>query len=253
MQNKNNVWNRGVVVGERIALSSVEAQSVLKLLNDTANLHDACLFATAIDSMLRCSDLLQLRVGDVVASNGRVRWRQKKTGRNVFPVLTATTQDAISAWVELSGKSASHFLFTREKPINAKPISATHYRSLIKSWVQQIGLSPDRYSTHSLRRTKPHFLYRYGYSDLEHIARLLGHSGTQTTSRYLGIEQREAENHALAGDLFTADPHIPDPGHPLLRELLKPQFLDLFIEAFLSRLSPKTLEIIDENTKKGRE
>ena len=253
MQPDNTSWNRDRAVGERLAFSLAETQQIIAHLRRNHAHHDLCLFSVGIDSMLRCSDLLPLKISDVMAPDGRIRWRQKKTGRNVYPVLTPLTHTAIERWVEVSGKFSDHYLFTRDKPIDARPLSSGYYRTLIKRWASDIGLNPERFSTHSLRRTKPSYLYHYGFSDLEHIARLLGHGTTDTTSRYLGIQQKEAERHALAGDIFTAELGAPIAGHPLLREFLKPEFLDQFAEALCTRMSTKSPDFIDENYKKGRE
>ncbi len=239
MKDKPAAWNRGKAVGERLALSLDEVQSILEALHRKLAHHDVCLFTIGIDSMLRCSDLLQLRVEDIASQTGQIRWRQKKTGQNVYPILTCTTLEAFHTWVEVSGKNRSDFLFTRDKPIGGSAISPAYYRSLIKRWVQLIGLKPEQYSTHSLRRTKPSFLYHHGYSDLEHIARLLGHANTESTSRYLGIQQREAEAHALQGDIFTAKSCDQPMGHPLLREFLKPKFLECFADEVWERLESK--------------
>lgn len=253
MKDNSTAWNRGKAVGERCALSLDESQSILKTLRLQEAHHDACLFAIGIDSMLRCSDLLQLRVRDIVSHTGQIRWRQKKTRRNVYPVLTATSLEVLQIWIETSGKTPPDFLFTRDKPIDGLAISPAYYRSLIKQWVQLVGLKPEQYSSHSLRRTKPTFLYHHGYSDLEHIARLLGHANTDATSRYLGIQKKQAQAHALVGDIFTISPDEKIVGHPLLREFLKPDFLDQFLDELVFRIHQKLSDFLDENPKKGRE
>ncbi|MEO1029022.1 MAG: tyrosine-type recombinase/integrase [Pseudomonadota bacterium] len=249
---RRSAWNQGRVVGERIAFSAGEVQAIARSLAAIGAHHDLCLFAVGIDSMLRCSDLLRLRVEDVVEDDGRIRWRQKKTQQNVYPVLTTTTQRAVKDWIESSGKQSNHFLFTRDKPVSAKPITPGYYRTLVKQWAELIGLAPERYSTHSLRRTKASHLYGQGYSDIAHIARLLGHQSTDATIRYLGIQQAEAETQALLGDIFTADLNEQSTGHPLLREFLKPEFLDQFSDAIWQRLDTKLSDFIDENRKEGR-
>ena len=155
--------------------------------------------------MLRASDLLRLRVRDVVDGNGEVKTtfplRQKKTAHGVFPVLTSTTQKAILAWIVASDKQANDFLFTREKSKTDEPITIGFYRTLIKRWVTQIGLSSEDYSAHSLRRTKAIFLYERDVS-IELIGRLLGHRSSASTIRYLGIDEAQARSAALDHDIF---------------------------------------------------
>jgi len=198
-------WNKGRSVGPRQALSQKEVWQIRSVLADQKNHHDLCLFSVAIDTMLRASDVLQLRVSDLVDGNGNVKmsfpWRQKKTANTVFPVLTPTTQKTISDWVIASGKQSNDFLFTREKPSDGLPITIGFYRTLIKQWVARIGLPEEGYSGHSLRRTKAIFLYEQDVS-IELIGRLLGHRSPASTIRYLGINEVQARNAALTNDIF---------------------------------------------------
>jgi len=198
-------WNRGRCVGPRLALGADEAQRIDARLAAEGALHDRCLFRLAIDSMLRCSDLLGLRVGDLCHPSGEVRpcftVRQHKTRRAVHPVLTPQTRQLCQAWIEHSGKGRQDALFTRGKGADATPISPSHYRVLIKGWVGALGLNEGDFSSHSLRRTKPIFLYQQGVP-IEEIALLLGHKDIRTTTYYLGLTVAQAQRQALRFDLF---------------------------------------------------
>lgn len=243
---KRTAWNKGRNVGERYAFSLPETQKILAHLQCAGELHDACVFTVGIDSMLRGSDLLSLKVSDVVSSDGRIQWRQKKTGQNVFPVLTTTTQDAVKKWVWASGKNPDDFLFTRNKRTDGPPLCTGHFRALIKEWTAAIGLPNERYSSHSLRRTKPSYLYHYGLADIATISILLGHADTAVTLRYLGIRKEEAHAAALAGDIFTGDVNAEPLAHPLLRELLGEQFLERMANEIASRVYRKSPDLFDD-------
>ena len=54
------------------------------------------------------------------------------------------------------------------------------------SWVEEIGLDPAAYGTHSIRRTKPSLIYRRT-KNLR-----VGHTKLESTVRYLGIEVEDA-------------------------------------------------------------
>ena len=206
--------------------------------------------------MLRGSDLLSLRVFELIHNDAQPRrevlQRQKKTKGNVSPVLTDTTQRAVLDWVRHSGKSPNDYVFTRFKASSGPPISESHFREIIKSWAVAIGLNPERYSGHSLRRTKAIYLYKFGFADIPLISELLGHSSVEVTLVYLGITRTEAQDAALRGDMFTADPQASPFSHPLLSHLLRPEFLEPFSEALAQHLAPKVAVLIDENAKKGR-
>jgi integrase len=197
-------WNEDRTVGSRKALSQAEVRQIKAQFTD-ADLHDRCLFLTAIDTMLRASDLLKLRVSDVQHSNGAIKtsfpWRQKKTANGVYPVLTPSTQKALAEWINDKSKLPEHFIFTRQKSTDAEAITIGFYRTLVKSWIESIGASPEYYSAHSLRRTKATFMYERGIS-VEVIGRLLGHKSPASTIRYLGIDEAQAQSAALTHDIF---------------------------------------------------
>lgn len=198
-------WNKNRCVGPRIALTQPQVLLLEKRFQDIRDRHDRCLFMLAVDSMLRCGDLLQLKVGDVMKGGSVIRdqlnWKQQKTQKGVYPVLTAATQEACFDWIKKSGKGSGDYLFTRRKPKHSKPISGSNYRSLIKKWVESLDLDSADYSTHSLRRTKPVFLYQHGVS-IEDIAILLGHKDPQSTMHYLGLTIGKAQSEAVYFDIF---------------------------------------------------
>jgi len=224
-------WNKDRQVGARKALSPSEVSKVRRHLAREKSSHDLCLFIVAVDTMLRASDLLRLRVGDVCAPNGKVHesfpWKQKKTGQGVHPVLTPTSQSVLKKWIKESGKRAEDYLFTREKPRTSQPISVGFYRTLIKQWVKAIGLHRHDYSAHSLRRSKAIYMYQSGVR-IEIISRLLGHTSPASTLHYLGIDQAEAQSHALAHDIFKTK-HSDKSATEMSRERLAPRLNDLFL------------------------
>lgn len=54
-----------------------------------------------------------------------------------------------------------------------------------------IGLRPDDYGTHSLRRTKASLIYKQT-GNLRAVQILLGHTKIETTVRYLGVDVEDA-------------------------------------------------------------
>jgi integrase len=58
-------------------------------------------------------------------------------------------------------------------------------------WIGSIGLDPNLFGTHSLRRTKATLIYRRT-GNLRAVQLLLGHTKIESTVRYLGIEVDDA-------------------------------------------------------------
>ena len=58
-------------------------------------------------------------------------------------------------------------------------------------WVVGIGLQPQEYGTHSLRRTKASIIYK-ATGNLRAVHILLGHAKIESTVRYLGVDVEDA-------------------------------------------------------------
>lgn len=65
------------------------------------------------------------------------------------------------------------------------------YARIVRGWVQEIGLDPAAYGTHTMRRTKASLIYRRT-KNLRAVQLLLGHTKLESTVRYLGIEVDDA-------------------------------------------------------------
>jgi integrase len=70
-------------------------------------------------------------------------------------------------------------------------LSTRQYARLVDEWVTAIGLTPEEYGTHSLRRTKASLIYK-ATGNLRAIQILLGHSKIENTVRYLGVDVDDA-------------------------------------------------------------
>jgi len=198
-------WNSGRAVGPRTAFSQTEVALLRERLRHRKALHDLALLTVGIDTMLRASDLLNLKVRDVSLGSGMVRqtliWRQQKTGSNVSPTLTRASREWLAAWIADSGKMAHDFLFTGTKSRHSKPITGSTYRRKVKAWAKLIGLDPTDYSSHSVRRTKAVFMYREG-CPVADISKMLGHRSTEATMHYLGLTTDHLRAQALKYDIF---------------------------------------------------
>ena len=104
--------------------------------------------------------------------------------------ITEQARDAVAAWIAAANLKPERFLFPGR--VSASPhLSTRQYSRIVGSWVASIGLDPDAYGTHSLRRTKPTLIYRRT-RNLRVVQLLLGHSKLESTVRYLGIEVDDA-------------------------------------------------------------
>ena len=70
-------------------------------------------------------------------------------------------------------------------------LSTRQYARLVDEWVPAIGLRPEEYGTHSLRRPKAALIYK-ATGHLRAIQILLGHTKIENTVRYLGVNIADA-------------------------------------------------------------
>jgi hypothetical protein len=71
-----SAWNKGKIVGPKPALTARQVMTIRGVLAERAPLRDQVLFSLAIDSCLRGSDLVRLKVSDVMLSGELINLAQ---------------------------------------------------------------------------------------------------------------------------------------------------------------------------------
>lgn len=186
-------WNKGKLVGQKAPFKLKEIWAIRVRLELHKRTRDLALFDLGIDSKLRGCDLVNLRVrdishGDRIASRAIVM--QQKTSRPVQFEITEPTRDALAAWIQKVGLSSDGYLFP-SRIHKSGHLGTRQYARIVDSWVEEIGLNPVKYGTHTMRRTKASLIYRWT-KNLRAVQLLLGHTKLESTVRYLGIEVDDA-------------------------------------------------------------
>lgn len=186
-------WNAGKQVGVKRPLKVKQIWLIRFFLDREGRMRDRALFDLAIDSKLRGCDLVKMRIGSL-DSGPAIRSRsmviQQKTGRPVQFEITADTRASLLAWLERRGGSVDDFAFPSRVDLDGH-LSTRQYVRLVDEWVTAIGLRPEEYGTHSLRRTKAALIYK-ATGNLRAIQILLGHTKIENTVRYLGVDIDDA-------------------------------------------------------------
>lgn len=193
IHNQTSPWNKGKLIGQKPPLKLPEIRAIRIRLHLAGKIRDLALFNLAIDSKLRSCDLVKLRVRDV-ATGDRITRRaivmQQKTKQPVQFEITEQTRESLGRWIKNGNLRRECFLF-QSRLHNTEHISTRQYDRLLKSWIERIGLDPNIYGTHSLRRTKATMIYRRT-KNLRAVQILLGHTKLESTIRYLGVEVDDA-------------------------------------------------------------
>lgn len=130
------------------------------LLRGQNRYRDLLLFVIGINSALRISDLLTLRIGHFLDDHERIKNRfeihERKRGKRHEVVINnsirETLDEYLKAYTGIVG-NRDHFLFFNTKSFNyAEPIKRGQAWKFITVICQVVGLNGN-YGTHSLRKT----------------------------------------------------------------------------------------------------
>lgn len=173
--------------------------AIKNLLSGAHRYRDLLLFVMGINSALRISDLLQLRIGDVLDDQGEIRNRftireEKRDKRNEV-VINDSIHDALEKFIDAYpgiANNPDNYLFFSTKLSDysyTRPITRIQAWRLISEVCDAVGLSGN-YGTHTLRKTWGYHARQSGVP-LELIMHKLNHSNIAMTKRYLGITDDE--------------------------------------------------------------
>ena len=150
------------------------------------NKRDYCIFVVGINVGLRAGDLLSLKISDVtdrITIFDEVSIKEQKTGKNKTFTLNKSAKEAIKLYLsEQSFIDLNDYLFKSRKGghLGVRPL---HH--IIKSTLKELGIKGN-YGTHSLRKTMAFHRYQ-NKVPLETIQKMLNHSSSAITLRYIGI------------------------------------------------------------------
>ncbi|BBM86842.1 site-specific integrase [Candidatus Uabimicrobium amorphum] len=153
-----------------------------------------CLFILGINSGLRISDLLKLRILDVVDGKKikeRICIREKKTGKNKeFPIGTNAKRAIVDYLKTRVEYSPNEPLFISRK--NKRHLGRWQAYKIINDAAKAVGIK-EKIGTHSLKKTFGYHAYKEG-KDITLIQKLFNHSAPSVTLAYIGITQEDLDN-----------------------------------------------------------
>ncbi len=145
------------------------------------NLRDLLFFVMGTNSGLRISDILSLNVEDV-RDKTHITIREKKTKKyKKFPI-NEKLKILIKRHTENRKKSEPLF-----KTIYDNRLDRHQAYRIINSVCNELGIDY-KVGTHSLRKTFGYHHY-IKFKDIAILQKILNHSSTSITLRYIGIEQ----------------------------------------------------------------
>jgi integrase len=146
---------------------------------------DYILFLIGINTGLRVSDLLKLKVGDVRRKK-KIVIQEGKT-KKARTINLTNIYDEIQEYIK--GKKNDEWLFPSRK--GDKPITPTQaYRQLNKA-AEMVDIT-EGIGTHTMRKTFGYWFYKQT-KNIAALQEILNHSHPAITMRYIGITQEEID------------------------------------------------------------
>ena len=149
------------------------------------NPRDLLLFTIGLNSALRISDILSLKVGQV--KSGYVILKEQKTNKTKRFPLNKSVMEVLLPYI--AGKGDEDYLFESQK---GNKLSRCQAYRIIKKASRVCGLS-EEIATHSMRKTFAYKVYEKT-KDIALIQQLLNHSSPAISLRYIGITQNKLDN-----------------------------------------------------------
>ena len=155
------------------------------------------LFIIGINTALRIGDLLSLSVGNVVDESGDivsvVYLKEKKTGKTKRCPVNESINKALTGYFSDNGRRVpAEPLFISRR---GGALSRSQVWRVMKEAGKSVGLA--NIGTHSLRKTFGYQVYKQSGSDIGLVQKLLNHSSSAATLRYIGIDREKMDNICL--------------------------------------------------------
>lgn len=134
---------------------------------------------------IRIGDVLNLKRGDIIKDGNRYRFNisEQKTGKKRVFTVPNEVYDFIEEYCDIAGIEKGQKIF----PISVRAVQKHLSRVCDYLGYENIG-------THSFRKRFASEAYEKSGNDIELVRRLLQHSSTSVTSRYIGISDKRTES-----------------------------------------------------------
>lgn len=183
------ITSRGIKKAEEVEpiKSLKDIQRIKQYLLGKENKRDYLLFVLGINIGLRASDLLVLRIADVVDTS-KVTVIEKKTKKIKKFTLNKSAKEAVKLYLDSVGSYCTDDFLFRSQKGGHLTVSSAH--RIIKGIMRELGIRGN-YGTHSLRKTFGYHLYRNNITSdagfLNTLQKIFNHSSSLVTLRYIGI------------------------------------------------------------------
>ena len=152
----------------------------------------ALIFKVGINTGLRISDIIPLKVKDIFNNNIQFRdyltLREKKTSKQKKIKLNETLRSCIQKYVSAQKLGYDDYLFWSQK---GGYLGRIQIYKVLKEAATVLGI--ENFGTHSLRKTWGYWTYKMSKYNIGLIMDTFNHSSPAVTLRYIGINQDQKD------------------------------------------------------------
>jgi integrase len=180
--------------GSKISVEPIKAlkdiKAIKKLLADKQR--DLCLFTLGINTNLRASDLLKIKVEQVVSlePGDEFTLKEQKTQKAIRITINRAVHETIQGLLKVTAYDPDDYLFRSQR---GAVLTVPSLSRLVKTWCKMIHLRGN-YASHTLRKT-------WGYHQrvsfnvgIPELMVCFNHSSQRQTLDYLCIQPEEIKN-----------------------------------------------------------
>lgn len=148
------------------------------------------MFLIGVQSGLRVSDVLNLRVSDIDSMSSK-KIKEKKTNKKRFLYLNDRSEKEIRRYIVSHELEPDDYLVYSRKHDqygDQKPITRTQAYRVLQEAGKAFGI--DALGTHTMRKTFGYHYYKKTH-DVVTLMRIFNHTSQAVTLHYIGIEEEE--------------------------------------------------------------
>ncbi len=168
-------------------IRDLEKLEEIKTILKRQSFRNYFLFILGINTGLRISDILKLRVSDVKGKTHIVIREEKTSKIKRFKINSSLTRE-VEYYIK--NMKTDDYLFPSRTGGNTKPISRVMAYNILSTAAHEAGVK--EIGTHTLRKTFGYHFYQQ-YKDVAMLQELFNHSAPSVTLRYIGISQDEID------------------------------------------------------------
>ena len=182
--------------GSHTTVEPIRKQKDIKLIKKILreDLRNLCLFTVGINTNLRASDLLRIKVEQVrhLQPGDEITLKEKKTQKQRRINLNKACVGAIQSLLKSKKYADDDFLFQNNRK-DKKALTVSSFSRLVKKWCKDINLKGN-YASHSLRKTWGyHQRVSFGVG-IPELMVCFNHTSQKQTLDYLCIQPEEIKS-----------------------------------------------------------